>query len=76
MDSGLSEDISMQVANWDIPGFPGDAYKCVHFLDVEIARAIACSRPPFPIINIFISSRLNDYLKKGYVPFKVSLYYR
>ena len=62
---GLSEELLRQVANWDIPGFPGAAYNCVHFCDVEIARASACSRPPPPIINIFIPSRPKDYPKKG-----------
>ena len=73
---GLSEDISRQVANWDIPGLPGAAYNCEHFCDVEIARASACSRPPPPIINIFIPSCPKDNPKKGCLPFKVGVYYR
>ena len=50
----FSEDNSIQVANLDIPGFPGAAYSRVHFIEVEMAFASACSLPPPPTINTFI----------------------
>ena len=38
-----------------VPAFPGRIYILLQFLLIEIERAIECSLPPPPIINIFIS---------------------